>query len=142
MGPCPSGSQHLYTYDAEGRLIATAGIQYEYNAGGERVSKDNAAGAPQTLYLHNGDGNQIAELNAAFAVQHVNVYSGKHLAGTWNPATGKVYYAYSDWLPGSPTTRGEGTGLRRWGGLGTKRYEADGAGNYVNSNDDGDSGCE
>jgi hypothetical protein len=30
-------------------LIATAGTQYEYNAGGERVSKDNAVGAPQTL---------------------------------------------------------------------------------------------
>jgi RHS repeat-associated protein len=44
----------------------------------------------------------------------VNVYSGKHLVGTWNPASGKVYYEYSDWL-------------------GTKRYEADGAGNYVNS---------
>jgi RHS repeat-associated protein len=101
-------------YDAEGRLIATAGTQYEYNAGGERVSKDNAAGAPQTLYLHDGDGNQIAELNAALAVQHVNVYSGKHLVGTWNPASGQVYYAYSDWL-------------------GTKRYEADGGGNYVNS---------
>ena len=49
MGPCPSSGQHLYTYDAEGRLIATAGTQYEYNAGGERVSKDNAVGAPQTL---------------------------------------------------------------------------------------------
>jgi RHS repeat-associated protein len=115
MGPCPApGSQHLYTYDAEGRLIATGGTQYEYNAAGERVSKDNAAGAPQTLYLHDGDGNQIAELNAALVVQHVNVYSGKHLVGTWNPATGQVYYAYSDWL-------------------GTKRYEADGGGNYVNS---------
>jgi RHS repeat-associated protein len=34
--------------------------------------------------------------------------------GTWNPASGQVYYAYSDWL-------------------GTKRYEADGGGNYVNS---------
>jgi len=104
----------LYTYDAEGRLIATAGTEYEYNANGERVSKDNAAGAPQTLYLHDGDGNQIAELNAALAPQHVNVYSGKHLVGTWNPASGKVYYAYADWL-------------------GTKRYEADGAGAYVNS---------
>ena len=109
-------------------MIATAGTQYEYNATGERVSKDNASGVPQTLYLHDGDGNQIAELNAALTVQHVNVYSGKHLVGTWNPASGKVYYAYSDWLPGSPTT-----GLRRWGGLGTKRYEADGAGTYVNS---------
>jgi len=89
----------LYTYDAEGRLIATTGMKYEYNANGERVSKDNSAGAPQTLYLHDGDGNQIAELNAALAVQHVNVYSGKHLVGTWNPATSKVYYAYADWLP-------------------------------------------
>jgi RHS repeat-associated protein len=53
-------------------------------------------------------------LNAALVVQHVNVYSGKHLVGTWNPASGTVYYAYSDWL-------------------GTKRYEADGGGNYVNS---------
>jgi RHS repeat-associated protein len=84
------------------------------NAAGERVSKDNSAGAPQTLYLHDGDGNQIAELDAALAVQHVNVYSGKHLVGTWNPATGQVYYAYADWL-------------------GTKRYEADGGGVYVNS---------
>lgn len=95
-------------------MIATAGTQYEYNATGERVSKDNSSGVPQTLYLHDGDGNQIAELNAALTVQHVNVYSGKHLVGTWNPASGKVYYAYSDWL-------------------GTKRYEADGGGTYVNS---------
>ncbi|MGA3161340.1 MAG: hypothetical protein ABSC77_08985 [Terracidiphilus sp.] len=63
------------------------------------MSKDNAAGAPQTLYLHDGDGNQIAELNAALAVQHVNVYSGKHLVGTWNQASGMVYYAYSDANP-------------------------------------------
>ncbi len=54
------------------------------------------------------------ELNASRALQHVNVFSGQHLIGTWNPAAGKVYYAYSDWL-------------------GTKRYEADGAGTYVNS---------
>jgi hypothetical protein len=124
------------TYDAEGRLIATAGTQYEYNAGGERVSKDNSAGAPQTLYLHDGDGNQIAELNAALVVQHVNVYSGKHLVGTWNPASGQVYYAYSDWLPGSPTTRGpqranfarwgEGIGLRPWGGEPALRRQPDG----------------
>ena len=56
----------------------------------------------------------MTELNASRAVQHVNVFSGQHLIGTWNPAAGKVYYAYSDWL-------------------GTKRYEADGAGTYVNS---------
>ena len=56
----------------------------------------------------------MRELCPSRAVQHVNVFSGQHLIGTWNPAAGKVYYAYSDWL-------------------GTKRYEADGAGTYVNS---------
>jgi len=109
-----AGSNHLYKYDAEGRLIATAGMTYEYDASGTRRSKDNSAGTPTTSYLHDGDGNQIAELNASRVVQHVNVYSGKHLIGTWNPATSKVYYAYSDWL-------------------GTKRYEADNTGTYLNS---------
>jgi hypothetical protein len=111
--PAPGGG-HLYTYDAEGRLIATAGNQYEYSATGERVAKDNFSGVPQSMYLHDGSGNQIAELNALLAVQHVNVYSGSHLIGTPNPSAGAVYYAYSDWL-------------------GTKRYEADNNGNYMNS---------
>jgi RHS repeat-associated protein len=109
-----AGSNHLYTYDAEGRLIATASYKYEYSAEGTRISKDNSSGIPATLYLHDGDGNQIAELNASLAVQHVNVYSGKHLVGTYNPSTSKVYYAYTDWM-------------------GTKRYEADSGGAYVNS---------
>jgi RHS repeat-associated protein len=107
-----AGSNHLYTYDAEGRLIATAGMQYEYNAAGERVSKDNASGVPQNLYLHDGAGNQIAELNASLAVQHVNVYTGSHLIGTLE--SDGVHYAYSDWL-------------------GTKRYEAGPTGGYLNS---------
>ena len=112
---CPApGSTHQYKYDAEGRLIATAGTTYEYDASGARRAKDNSSGTPTTLYIHDGQGNQIAELNASRVLQHVNVFSGQHLIGTWNPAAGKVYYAYSDWL-------------------GTKRYEADGAGTYVNS---------
>jgi RHS repeat-associated protein len=112
---CPaSGSTHQYKYDAEGRLIATAGYIYEYSAGEVRKSKDNASGTPTTLYLNDGSGNQIAELNASLVVQHVNVYSGKHLVGTLTPSTGQIYYAYSDWL-------------------GTKRYEADGSGTYINS---------
>ncbi len=112
---CPgSGSTHQYKYDAEGRLIATAGTTYEYDAGGARRSKDSSSGTPTTLFLHDGSGNQIAELSAALVVQHVNVYSGQHLIGTLNKANGTIYYAYSDWL-------------------GTKRYEADGSGTYVNS---------
>ncbi|MGB8259956.1 MAG: hypothetical protein WCE75_06380, partial [Terracidiphilus sp.] len=110
MQSCPApGSSHLYTYDAEGRMISANGMPYEYNANGERVSKDNASGVPQTVYLHDASGNQVAELNASLVVQHANVYSGSHLVGTLNSTNGKVYYAYSDWL-------------------GTKRYEADGAG--------------
>jgi len=107
-----AGSNHQFTYDAEGRLVATAGMKYEYNALGQRVSKDNSSGVPQSLYLHDGSGNQIAELNASFVVQHVNVYSGSHLIGTLKG--GAVYYAYSDWL-------------------GTKRYETNGSGAYSNS---------
>ena len=109
-----AGSNHLYTYDAEGRVIATAGYVYEYDASGVRVSKDSSSGTPQNLYLHDLSGNQIAELNASLTPQHVNVYSGSHLIGTLNPANGTVYYAYSDWL-------------------GTKRYEADSSGTYTNS---------
>ena len=56
----------------------------------------------------------MTDCNASRALQHVNVFSGQHLVGTWNPAAGKVYYAYSDWL-------------------GTQRYEADGSGTNVNS---------
>ena len=107
-----AGSNHQFTYDAEGRLVATAGMKYEYNALGQRVSKDNSSGVPQSLYLHDGSGNQIAELNASFVVQHVNVYSGSHLIGTLKG--GAVYHAYSDWL-------------------GTKRYETNGSGAYSNS---------
>jgi hypothetical protein len=47
---------------------------------------------------------QLVELNAALAVQHVNVYSGKHLVGTWNPASGKVYYAYAEVHPSGTAT--------------------------------------
>jgi len=109
-----AGSNHLYTYDAEGRLIATAGYVYEYSAAGERVSKDNSSGTPTTFYLSDGSGNQIAELNASLVVQHINVFSGKRLVGTYTPSSGKLYYAYSDWID-------------------TKRYETDSSGTFVNS---------
>src|SRR5271157_4540880 len=109
-----AGSNHQFQYDAEGRLVATAGYRYEYNALGQRVSKDNSAFKPQTLYLHDRAGNQVAELSASLVVQHVNVYSGTHLIGTLNQSTNTIYYAYSDWL-------------------GTKRYETNGSGTYSNS---------
>ena len=115
MQSCPApGSNHQFTYDAEGRLVATTGYRYEYDAAGQRVAKDNSSGAVTSLYLRDGAGNQIAELNASLAAQHVNVYSGSHLIGTLDQTSGGVYYAYSDWL-------------------GTKRYEASGAGAYANS---------
>jgi RHS repeat-associated protein len=109
-----AGNNHTYTYDAEGRLSATAGVQYEYSAADERKAKDDSSGTPTAFYLTDGSGNQIAELNASLAVQHINVYSGNHLVGTYTPSSGLLYYAYSDWL-------------------GTKRYETDASGNLVNS---------
>ena len=106
--PCSPENRVIW---AEGRLIATTGVTYEYNAMGERVARDTA-GVPQALFLHDGVGNQIAELNAARQPQHVNVYAGSHLIGTLQ--SDGVHYAYSDWL-------------------GTKRYEAGPQGGAVNS---------
>ena len=70
MQSCPApGSNHQFTYDAEGRLVATTGYRYEYDAAGQRVAKDNSSGAVTSLYLRDGAGNQIAELNASLGSQ-------------------------------------------------------------------------
>jgi RHS repeat-associated protein len=80
--------------------------------------------------------------NSALTWQHTNVYAGGKLLGTYDSGCASniagLHFYFDDPLPGSPATRGprratfarwgEATGLRRWGGLGTRRAQTDYAG--------------
>ena len=142
-------NQNTYLYDAEGRICAvqstpvegfTSMTQYLYDADGTRVAKGTitnwSAGCDTTQngftmtasYILGPGNEQLAELSWSGGVPtpvHTNVWAGGQLTATYsyddpiNYPAGILYFPLTDWLPGSPAT-----GLRRWGGLGTRRMLA------------------
>jgi hypothetical protein len=146
--------QNQYLYDGEGRICAVASTPvpnmttmtgYLYDAGGTRVAKgritawscDPAVNGFQTTndYILGLGGEQAAEMgvgtassanptsdsNSALTWQHTNVYAAGTLIATYD--NDGLHFYFNDPLPGSPAT-----GLRRWGGLGTRRAQTDYAG--------------
>jgi RHS repeat-associated protein len=146
--------QNQYLYDGEGRICAvastpvpgmTAMTGYLYDASGARVAKgritawscDPGVNGFQTTndYILGPGGEQVTEMgvgtassanpasdsNSALTWQHTNVYAAGSLIATYD--NDGLHFYFNDPLPGSPAT-----GLRRWGGLGTRRAQTDYAG--------------
>ena len=105
------------------------------DADGTRVAKgritawscDPAVNGFQTTndYILGPSGEQVTEMamdaNNSMAWQHTNVYAAGKLLATYD--NDGLHFYLNDPLPGSPAT-----GLRRWGGLGTRRAQTDYAG--------------
>ncbi len=101
--PCPSS---IYTYDAENRLIATAGMSYLYDGDGKRVEKCTegttpgtcAATATGTLYWTGTGSDALAETDwTGAALEEYVFFNGKRIArrgGTGNT----VHYYFADHL--------------------------------------------
>jgi RHS repeat-associated protein len=121
--------------DAEGTRVAKGTIT-NWSAGCDTTQNGFTMTASYIL----GPGNeQLAELSWSGGVPtpvHTNVWAGGQLTATYsyddpiNYPAGILYFPLTDWLPGSPAT-----GLRRWGGLGTRRALADQYGNLAQTCD-------
>src|SRR5205085_11433208 len=76
MAPYPydSAGNYLpagYTYDAENRLTAAAGINFDYDADGRRVKKSNG-----TLYWYGASGEVLEETNLSGTLTNEYVFFG------------------------------------------------------------------
>jgi YD repeat-containing protein len=72
---CPNGTfTPTYTYDAENRLVSTAGWSYVYDGNGQRVERTN--GATGTLYWRNLAGDVLDESDLSGNQQEEYVYFG------------------------------------------------------------------
>ena len=85
-----------YTYDAEGRLIASGTYSYVYDAEGRRVAKQNGSSITAE-YLFDNSGAQQIELDGSGSVVHTNVFNGGKLLATYKN-DGQTYFHFSDWL--------------------------------------------
>ena len=95
-----------YVYDAENRLIATAGISYLYDTDGERVEKCTegatagacASGATGTLYWKGGGSDAQVETDlAGNTVANYIFFGGRRIARR-DASTGAIHYYFSDHL--------------------------------------------
>jgi len=121
--------------DADGTRVAKGTIT-NWSAGCDTTQNGFTMTASYIL----GPGNeQLAELSWSGGVPtpvHTNIWAGGQLTATYsyddpiNYPAGILYFPLTDWLPGSPAT-----GLRRWGGLGTRRMLADQYGNLAQTCD-------
>jgi RHS repeat-associated protein len=134
-GDLQSDGANTYLYDADGTRVAKGTIT-NWSAGCDTTQNGFTMTASYIL----GPGNeQLAELSWSGGVPtpvHTNVWAGGQLTATYsyddpiNYPAGILYFPLTDWLPGSPAT-----GLRRWGGLGTRRMLADQYGNLAQTCD-------
>jgi RHS repeat-associated protein len=99
--PCPTGTLFpTYTYDAENRLVATAGMTYVYDGDGKRVIK--CAGTYPTcssgMAYWRGWTNQVsAETDlAGNLVENYIFFGGQRIAR--RDANGTIHYYFSDHL--------------------------------------------
>jgi RHS repeat-associated protein len=81
--PCPSPT---YSYNAENQLISTAGITYQYDGDGKRVSKSNGK-----LYWYDG-GDPIAETDAFGNTTDEYIFFGGRRIARRDSAGNIVYY--------------------------------------------------
>jgi RHS repeat-associated protein len=86
-----------YTYDAENRLISTAGVSYTYDGDGRRVMKDQTSGsAYDKLYWYGAGSEVMLETDLAGNDPHEYVFfNGKRVA---RRGGGAIHYFFSDHL--------------------------------------------
>jgi len=82
-----------YTYDAENRLSAFAGITYTYDGDGKRVKKSNG-----TLYWGAGP---LAESDLSGTMQSEYIYLNGERIARRDTSNSSVHYVYSDFLGSS-----------------------------------------
>jgi len=86
--PCPSPT---YTYDAENRMTATAGVTYTYDGDGRRVKKSNGK-----LYWYGGGSDPLEETDLSGAPSAAFVFfNGKRIARLDLPG-GAVHYYFAN----------------------------------------------
>jgi len=94
-----------YVYDAENRLIATAGYSYLYDGDGQRVEKCTegptpgacATSATGTLYWRGSASDALSETDLAGNVQNTYVFfNGQRVAR--QDSAGAIHYYFSDHL--------------------------------------------
>lgn len=104
---CPSSGINTYVYDAENRLIWTAGYRYIYDGDGERVEKCEAAtsttacptsGTNGTLYWTGVGSETLDETDlSGKALEEYTYFAGQRVARR-DISTNDVHYYFSDHL--------------------------------------------
>lgn len=69
-----SNSPSTYKYDAENRLVTTAGYTYYYDGDGNRVAKLN--GSASTIYWRNLGGETLLESSLTGTNQEAYIFFG------------------------------------------------------------------
>ena len=95
--PCPSPT---YTYDAENRLVSTAGWTYVYDGDGRRLKKCSSCSSPSggTLYWPGMGSDNLMETNLAGTEQFEYIFfDGKRVARRDN-TTNPPFYYFADHL--------------------------------------------
>ena len=88
----PCADTPTYSYNAENQLTSTAGVTYEYDGDGNRVSKSSGI-----LYWYGGGNNPIAETDASGnTINEYIFFSGKRIAR--EDAAGNIVYYVADHL--------------------------------------------
>ena len=82
-----------YTWNAEGRMAATAGVTYTYDGDGRRVSKSNGK-----LYWYGINGQVLAESDASGNVTSEFIFFGGMRIARRDVPSGNVYYFLGDRL--------------------------------------------
>ncbi len=91
------GSGLTYTFDAENRITAAAGVTYTYDGNGLRVKKSNG-----TLYWRRLSGDVLAETDLSGNITNEHVFfAGRRIAR--RDSAGNVFYYFADHL-GTPRT--------------------------------------
>lgn len=96
--PCPAPT---YVYDAENRLISTAGVSYTYDGDGRRMMKSEPGGGPyDKLYWYGAGSEVLVETDLAGDNPTEFVFFGGSRVARRDPS-GSVYYFFSDHLGSS-----------------------------------------
>ena len=95
-------SVHIYTYDAENRIVRVdsgSTAVYAYDAEGRRVAKTASTAGGAFEYLFDLQGRAVTELGAGTKnINRTEIYGGgRHLA-TQNVGLSTTYFTHNDWL--------------------------------------------
>jgi hypothetical protein len=130
----PTGGPIAYGYIYDAGVPVDRSSSTGWEADGTRVAKGTITPSSSPLtqppscdpatngftltesYVIGPSGEELTQLNGSGAWQRTNVYGGGRQLGTYD--TLGLHFQITDPLPGSPAT-----GLRRWGGLGTRRMQ-------------------